>query len=143
MKEKREKAMAELEEFFNRSSSESDDEKDNEFIILDTRSKVDNIILPKAEKRIKRHNQLASLKVKEKMKYNSVPARECKPKCKAKIKLEDYNISHVIGKGATAIVKLGTHISKKTNVVFKIYDKDTLKKANRMKVLQEEIRIMK
>lgn len=142
MKEKREKAMAELEEFFNRSSSESDDEKDNEFIILDTRSKVDNIF-PKAENRIKRHNQLASLKVKEKMKYNSVPARECKPKCKAKIKLEDYNISHVIGKGATAIVKLGTHISKKTNVVFKIYDKDTLKKANRMKVLQEEIRIMK
>ena len=142
MKEKREKAMAELEEFFNRSSSESDDEKENEFIILDTRSKVDNIF-PKAENRIKRHNQLASLKVKEKMKYNSVPARECKPKCKAKIKLEDYNISHVIGKGATAIVKLGTHISKKTNVVFKIYDKDTLKKANRMKVLQEEIRIMK
>lgn len=142
MKEKREKAMAELEEFFNRSSSESDDEKDNEFIILDTRSKVDNIF-PKAENRIKRHNQLASLKVKEKMKYNSVPAKECKPKCKTKIKLEDYNISHVIGKGATAIVKLGTHISKKTNVVFKIYDKDTLKKANRMKVLQEEIRIMK
>ena len=142
MKEKREKAMAELEEFFNRSSSESDDEKDNEFIILNTRSKVDNIF-PKAENRIKRHNQLASLKVKDKMKYNSVPARECKPKCKTKIKLEDYNISHVIGKGATAIVKLGTHISKKTNVVFKIYDKDTLKKANRMKVLQEEIRIMK
>ena len=46
-----------------------------------------------------------------------------KKKTKIKIKFEDYQITHVIGKGATAVVKLGTHVTKKTNMVFKIYEK--------------------
>ena len=135
--------MAELEEFFNRSSSDTEDESGND----DNQDKVFSGTLPKVDifsnSRMKRHYQLPCLKVKDKIKYNSVSTRDNKPKHRPKIKLEDYNISHIIGKGATAVVKLGTHISKKTNVVFKIYEKEALKKTNCMKVLQEEIRIMK
>lgn len=72
---------------------------------------------------------------------SSLPA-ETKLK-KVKINISDYNISHTIGKGGSAIVKLGTHIDKKTNVVFKIYDKEQLKNSSRMKALQNEIAIMK
>ena len=44
-------------------------------------------------------------------------------KKKTKIKFEDDQIKHVIWKRATAVVKLGTHVTKKTNMVIKIYMK--------------------
>lgn len=47
-----------------------------------------------------------------------------------------------MGKGASAVVKLGTHITKKTNVVFKIYERDQLN-GLKMKALRNEIEILK
>ena len=59
----------------------------------------------------------------KKHKSENVSEKVNRKKKKAKIKFEDYQITHVIGKGATAVVKLGTHVTKKTNMVFKIYEK--------------------
>mmetsp|Transcript_10785 Transcript_10785/g.10685 ORF Transcript_10785/g.10685 Transcript_10785/m.10685 type:complete len:144 (-) Transcript_10785:264-695(-) len=59
-----------------------------------------------------------------------------------KINYDDYEITHVIGKGATAVVKLATHKEKKTNIVFKIYEKSQLGNSQ-MKALRTEISIMK
>lgn len=75
----------------------------------------------------------------------SVPLNDSRPikkKKKKKLDPEDYEITHIIGKGATAIVKLATHKEKKTNVVFKIYEKANITPTH-MKALRAEIRIMK
>lgn len=137
MKEKRDKAMAELEQFFNRSSSEhSSDDESNEFLPWVEPRRVP--IYNKNGTRSKRFGQLKALEVNPLKKINSVPLKSKTPK----IRFEDYQITHVIGKGATAVVKLGTHIEKKKNVVFKIYEKQSLNK-RKMEALRAEIWIMK
>ena len=147
MKEKRDRAVAELEEFFLNRSSSSDSsnsqDESNEFFVGLDRPKLK--IFTKDGKVGKRYGQLESLNSDSLMKHNSAPTQNVKHKQKKKprIKFEDYEITHIIGKGATAVVKLGTHITKKTNVVFKIYEKSQLNSNHRMSALRNEISIMK
>lgn len=140
MRQKREKAVAELEEFFNRCSSDSESENEKHNSILERRPKQN---VYREGKKVKRHNQLTALDIKDVSIAENKTVVQKKPKIRQKISLADYNITHTIGKGASAVVKLGTHIENKQNVVFKIYDKEQLKKSHRMKALQDEIKLMK
>lgn len=139
MKEKREKAIKELQEFFERSESEkSSDSESNEFLdIILPKSKLE--VYTKDGKRGRRHRELQAIKLQTNTSTSSWKAKKCKKK---RINFEDYEIKHIIGKGATAVVKLATHKTKKTNIVFKIYEKSQLGKSQ-MSALRSEISIMK
>lgn len=101
--------MAELEEFFNRCSEEEDqgsDEEFNEFnCILERRSQIK--LFTKDGKRRKRFRELDTVNSNSlnKCSNNKIKQKPTKPK----INFENYSITHVIGKGASAVVKLGTH----------------------------------
>jgi serine/threonine protein kinase len=57
--------------------------------------------------------------------------------------LSEYIIGREIGKGAYAIVRIGTHIKTNRRVALKIYEKDKIKDIQRKKSVRREIRLMK
>ena len=145
-KEKRERAVAELEDFFNRmpSDEENSNDSNNEFLkCIEPRS--NKLLHTGCGRTLKRYRQLDSIKHNPLKKHYSEPVKDVKLKKKKsiKIKFEDYQITHTIGKGSSAVVKLGTHLTKKTNVVFKIYDKDELNSSHKLESLRAEIDIMR
>lgn len=143
MKEKQDKAIAELQDFFNKWSDEESNSNDsNEFMDIVKPRGIE--VYTKDGKRKKRFGELESLKynpLTKKCSDNTTNTPSPKKKRK-RIWFEDYQITHVIGKGGSAVVKLATHITKKTNVVFKIYEKAQMKQ-NQMRSLRTEIKLMK
>ena len=101
--------MAELEEFFNRcSDSENQDSQEENNSIFERRSQIK--LYTKDGMRRKRFRELDTVKANSVNKQieNQAKTKPMKPK----INFENYSITHVIGKGASAVVKLGTHNTK-------------------------------
>ncbi|CAI2361148.1 unnamed protein product [Moneuplotes crassus] len=119
--EKGQKALKELQQFFNRDSVCNDEEGD----------KVDK-------------SEPIKFKV-TKMGFDK-PAKEEEPKSKPaslKFQLSDFQILHTLGKGASGVVKLAKHKKKNCNVVLKIYDKYKLIESHLKKSLFKEIELLK
>ena len=57
--------------------------------------------------------------------------------------LSDYIIGKEIGKGAYALVFMGTEVSTNNKVALKIYEKEKMKEISRQKSIRREIKIMK
>ena len=112
IKEKQDKAKAELEEFFNRDSDTENQDSDDELnSILERRSQIK--LYTKDGKRRKRFGELDSFKSNSMNKNNNQHMKQGRQKTmRPRINFENYSITHVIGKGASAVVKLGTHNTK-------------------------------
>mmetsp|Transcript_14512 Transcript_14512/g.16222 ORF Transcript_14512/g.16222 Transcript_14512/m.16222 type:complete len:98 (+) Transcript_14512:443-736(+) len=91
----------------------------NSLILFNLRNKIE--IYTKDGKKRKRYRELTKINPNIFKKHHSENVNDKIIKKRIKIKFEDFQISHIIGKGATAVVKLGRHITKKKNLVFKIY----------------------